>query len=120
MAANNLWWQFGRFAEAVKGIDPAAERFEPALRREGPLRVYSLAGKNMTIAWCRDSRNSWMTELRDGIVPEIVTGIALEIPAGTSRIRIYDPWTNQWSEGKVGKRIALPDFRRSLVVRFDR
>ena len=45
VAPQNLWWQFGCFAEAVRGLDPPAEEFEP-VRIEHPfLRVYALKGQ---------------------------------------------------------------------------
>jgi hypothetical protein len=35
-------------------------------------------------------------------------------------MRIYDPWTDHWSETKVKKgKIALPAFSRSIVIRLE-
>ena len=31
VAPNNLWFQFSRFAETVKGLDPPAEGFQPSM-----------------------------------------------------------------------------------------
>jgi len=60
---NNLWYHFGRFAEAIKDIDPAAERFEPNELSHPRLRIYALNGAQTFLAWCRDARNDWQSEL---------------------------------------------------------
>ena len=123
VAANDLWWHFGRFAEAVKGIDPPAEAFQPSMIGHERLRVYALRGTRTVLIWCRDSRNTWMTELRDGEEPEPVRGASLD-PGGAlngrraAEVRFYDPWRGVWTGGAMaGGRLALPSFSRSLVVR---
>jgi hypothetical protein len=116
VAPNNLWWQFGRFAEMVRGIDPGAEQFTPAMRSGPRLREYRLTGRKTTLIWCRDARNDWRSELERKEPPETVTGAVVEVGAG--RIRIYDPWGGKWSDGIAENgRVRLPDFRRSLVLR---
>lgn len=116
VAANDLWWQFGRFAEAVKDIDPVAEQFEPSLLDQPALRVYVLRGRRTTLAWCRDKANTWMSELRDGIPPQVLRGI--EVPLRARSARVYDPWKNTWSRAAVSRgAVRLPEFSRSLVVR---
>ena len=80
MAKNDLWWQFGRFAQAVKDIDPPAERFRP-IRIEHPrLRIYALAGQHTLLAWCRDSQNTWKTELAEGKAPELLKDQSVTLP----------------------------------------
>ena len=112
VAANDLWWHYGRFAEAVKGLDPAAERFVPSMLDHDRLRLYQLKGRRTTLIWCRDTRNDWRSELERREPPETVTGIKLEgLP---KRVQAYDPWTNQWSPVLSN---TLPAFRRSLVLR---
>lgn len=124
--ANNLWWQFGRFAEAIRGIDPAAEKFEPSMIEHPRLRVYVLNGRRTVLVWCRDKNNTWMSELRDGKDPETVESASLEfngeiLPAKQLACRIYDPWANRWADAVVKeRRISLPSFSRSIVVRIDR
>ncbi|MHC4437895.1 MAG: family 16 glycosylhydrolase [Planctomycetota bacterium] len=58
VAPMNLWFQFGRFAEAVKEIDPPAENFEPVEIDHSRLRIYALKGKHTLLAWCRDKQNT--------------------------------------------------------------
>lgn len=126
VAARNLWWHFDRFAEAITGIDPPAERFEPGELAVGDLSVYVLRGATTVLAWCRDRRTDWRTELRDGTPPPTVTGERLPLAAllgdGTARAaRCYDPWTDRWSDASLADgAVPLPDFRRSLVVRLTR
>lgn len=122
---NDLWWQFGRFARAVEGLDPAGEGFEPSMLEHARLRVYLLKGKTTLLAWCRDKQNTWMSELRDGRPPETITGAAIRVPGTVAsftgaRVRTYDPWSDRWIavEGK-DQRVLLPPFSRSIVVRVE-
>ncbi len=120
---NDLWFHFGRFAAAVKGVDPAAESFRPGMLQHARLRVYSLEGNSTCMLWCRDTRNDWKAELQQDIAPEILsrTVLSLEglrLPPGKLRVQFYDPWKDTWSEGKLKKKsLQLPSFSRSIVVR---
>jgi O-glycosyl hydrolase len=120
---NNLWHHFARFAAAVRGLDPVAEAFEPVRPQHDRLGVYALKGKTTTLAWCRDSQNTWQTELESGRPPERLEGLTVdigELPAGKSiaSVRAYDPWTDRWSAVKTdGTKVVLPAFRQSVVIR---
>jgi hypothetical protein len=120
---NNLWYHFGRFSEAVKGINPLEEHFTPGKTETDILRIYILKGKNTTLLWLRDKANNWQSELVDGTGPLLRSGIVLgeKIAAGLDNpgaVKVYDPWKNTWSEPeKTGSGILLPEFRRSLVIR---
>jgi hypothetical protein len=125
VAANRLWFHYGRFAEAIRGIDPAAEAFEPSMLPDERLRVYALRGRATTLLWCRDSRNTWESELQNHQKPEPVDGVVLDLasvlPASKVRaIRIYDPWEDRWANGKLKQgKLKLPRFSRSLVIRLE-
>ena len=120
---NQLWHHFDRFAEAVKGIDPAREGFVPRSSGNSRLRTYVLAGGQTTLIWCRDAANTWESELRDGVAPQPVTGVSLDLSPYCSanddlKVEFYDPWTNTWRKGRsTDRRVTLPEFTRSLVVR---
>jgi len=123
---NDLWWQFGRFAKAVEGLDPPAEGFVP-MRLDTPrLRVYVLAGKRTLLAWCRDVRNPWKAELAEGKAPETVRGASVDLgkapgASAAAGAETYDPWRDVRREAKLdGTTVALPDFQRSIVVRLRR
>ena len=118
VAPNNLWRHFGRFAEAVKGVDPPAEGFTPAMIPHERLRVYALRGRRTFLAWCRDTQNNWKSELANGEKPELLRDIAVNIGlAGSAAVRIYNPWSNQWSAGRLaGGVVKLPEFTRSIVI----
>jgi hypothetical protein len=126
VAPNNLWFQFGRFAETVRGLDPPAEAFEPSMLPHDRLRVYVLNGKHTVLAWCRDTRNTWESELKNGEKPERLTGMIVDFGPVVSgkrvrSVRVYDPWANRWSDVKLKRaRLALPAFSRSIVVRMSR
>lgn len=123
--ANKLWWHFRRFAEAVEGIDPPAEDFQPRMIDHPRLRVYVLRGKKTSLVWCRDRKNTWREELAERIAPETITGATLKLGSvaadGDRMIRIYDPWQDQWTT-QAGSldRVRLPAFTRSIVLRIER
>jgi hypothetical protein len=126
VAANGLWRHFARFAAAVRDIDPAAEAFEPAMVAHPRLRVYLLKGRHTSLLWCRDSANTWKTELEEGRAPESVCGARLDLPAlGRAEppltATVYDPWSDVSVPAAIrAGQIELPGFRRSVVVRVGR
>lgn len=123
IAPNNLWRHFGHFAAAVRGIDPAAEQFQPILVEQERLRLYALKGRRNVLIWVRDTRNTWQSELRDGAAPETLEDISLNIqqalpPRPMPTVTIYDPWTGKTSRSPLRRGLVpLPAFRRSLVLR---
>jgi hypothetical protein len=103
VAANNLWHHFDRFAQVVEGLDPAVERFEPSMVEHARLRIYRLKGRRTTLLWLRDSQAG------------AVEGVTVR--AEGRRVRVFDPWENRWTEGKVrGGRVLLPKFSTSLAI----
>lgn len=120
---NQLWHHFGRFAAAVKDLDPPSEHFQPRLLPHERLRVYALQGRRTLLLWCRDAQNTWQTELRDERKPELLKQVKLdltEILAKPSIVgaRAYDPWADRWTDARIeGQSLELPEFSRSLVVR---
>jgi hypothetical protein len=123
VASMNLWFQFGRFAKAIKGINPPVESFKPIELDLPRLRVYILKGKHTLLAWCRDKKSTWQSELAEGKEPEVVNNVVISLPdndknLSSADVIFYDPWKNKWVPGKVeDNKISLPDFTRSLVVR---
>ena len=74
------------------------------------------------LIWYRDSRNTWQTELRDGMPPEVISGkeISLAGLTGGRKIRqisVYDPWKDIVYDVGRNPELVLPDFSRSIVVR---
>lgn len=121
---NNLWRHFGRFAHAVRGIDPPAEHFQPVELPHPRLYVEVLKGDRMVLIWCRDRQNTWQTELAQGVPPERLEGVMLDIPAdwlpaAVRSVTAYDPWTDTWEELEAARPLRLPPFRRSLVLRWE-
>ena len=121
----NLWYHFSRFAEAVQGIDPPAEHFEPVLVSTDQLRLYILKGRKTVLAWCRDSKSDWKTELIQGQKPETLSNLDIDLgpylpDPRRAKARVYDPWKNHWSDATIESgRIRLNDFIRSIVIRID-
>ncbi len=119
---NDLWFHFARFAEAIKDVDVPGEAFEVLENTADRIRLYGLKGRTTSLIWCRDSNNTWMTELRDGKAPAIVKNYVLDVSAYVANKRgevdIYDPWTDRWSRVRIDNgKVKLPDFKRSLVIR---
>jgi len=112
---HNLWYHFGRFARAVKGLDPAAENFIPVHTETHRLRVYALIGRKTTVVWCRDKLNTWESEFRRGEPPQKIEKerIPFDCPKGFT---VYLPWEDREVSMPAG-RCNLPAFERSCVVR---
>ena len=119
------WRHFQRFRRAIEGIDPPAEGFEP-LRADLPgLRIYALRGRKTLLAWCRDTRCDWRSEIEAGQPAAEVRGVELDLTAlqldaasGRSAVTAYDPWSDRSVPVTLrGTKIELPAFRRSLVIR---
>jgi hypothetical protein len=122
---NNLWYHFGRFARAIRGINPVMEKFQPERIENENFRIYILKGENTTLVWIRDKNNTWISEFEDGIPPQTIQNQFLDIdrlvPANSfDRISVYDPWEDEFSEASIRDgRIYLPEFKRSLVLRLE-
>jgi len=122
---NDLWYHFGRFSEAVKGINPFEENFVVLKSETDDFRVYQLHGKRTILIWLRDKNNTWESELRDGKLALTKSGIQLDleqagIKVSNVEVAYYDPWTNKWQDSKSdGLKLLLPDFKRSLVIRIN-
>jgi len=110
--ANNLWWQFRRFANAIEGLDPVKEGFRPFYTESRRLRMYGLRGKTTAIVWCRDKRNSWDSELVFGNRPEIACD--QNVPFRSCKMECYLPWEDRRVTVDAPR---LPPFTRSIVVR---
>lgn len=119
----NLWHHFARFAKAIEGIDPAAERFQPLVVQHNPLRILALKGQSTLLDWCRDAQNTWQSELAQGQAPKPIERGVVELagPMGRSSARstaAYDPWEDRWTDVRMeGSRVLLPKFTRSLVLK---
>ena len=118
---NQLWYHFGRFKNAIEGIDPVKEAMQPFYFKRNTVACYGLKGKTKTILWCRDLANNWKTELREGRPAQMKRDF--EIPLNLINIKythysVYDPWTDKWErhmpmyDGKA----LIPAFKRSIVV----
>ena len=112
---NGLWRHFKLFAKAVEGLDPVAERFRPFRSETKRLRIYGLGGRRTTVLWCRDKKNTWQTECRDGVQPETLQDVELPFDS-TSGFSVYLPWEDKTVPLPPGK-CRLPSFQRSCVVR---
>lgn len=119
----NLWHHFARFAKAIEGIDPAAEGFQPSVVPHDRLRILALRGRTMLLLWCRDTQNTWQTELAEGRPPQQVRDTSVDLApvlgnASAQSAFAYDPWEDRKAELRLAApRCTLPDFSRSLVVR---
>lgn len=122
---HDLWYHFGRFAEAVRGIDPGRERFEAKMIQHPRLRVYALNGKATTLVWCRDKRSDWRAEMVEGRPAKPISGTAFAVDAlGAEKARsadVYDPWEDKHTAVLIeAGTLSLPTFTRSIVIRITR
>jgi hypothetical protein len=122
VAKNDLWWHFGRFAESVRGVDPAAERFRPLRLDTQRSRVYALAGNKTALMWVRDKEADWRFELERKQLPALREGESVDLTgmlrgAAPVSVRGFDPWSGEWAELPKSESVRLPGFRRSYVLR---
>ena len=119
---HDLWYHFGRFSEAVRGIDPRKEQFQPELIDRPRLRVYALKGQETTLVWCRDKQSDWRSELAEGRPAKPVADAALPLAdlvmGKASNVEVYDPWTDKRTTLAIDSdTMVLPRFTRSIVLR---
>lgn len=122
---HDLWYHFGRFAQAVRDVDPRREQFRPVLIDHPRLRVYALLGRETTLLWCRDKQSDWTRELADGRPAEPIVDAVVSLPdleaESPLTAEAYDPWKD---ERKIvatrANTLILPRFTRSIVVRLGR
>lgn len=117
---NNLWYHFKRFANAIEGIDPVKEKFEPVYFETGGVRCYALKGKTKTIIWCRDAAVTWQTELRDGVPASEKANLVIDaneqLGNQYTSARFYNPWSDTWTNSSVTSKLNVPAFKRSIVL----
>ncbi len=119
--ANDLWYHFGRFAQAVEKINPIEEKFEPFQLKSGFLRAYGLRGQKNILIFLRDQETNWQTELINKTAAPVRKKISFDltkiVSGDLSCVRCYDPWKDRQTELSVKNgQIVLPEFRRSLVL----
>ena len=121
---NDLWYHFGRFSNAIEGINPLEENFQASKAETNEFRIYHLVGEENTLLWIRDKQSTWQSELRDGIPAQDITDAEinleeLNISAGERGFKSYDPWKDSWQKLELVEpdKLRLPAFRRSFVVR---
>ena len=117
---NNLWYHYGRFNEAIKGIDPVREGFVAHFLDTTEFRIYTLKGKQTSLMWVRDKNSDWKNELEGGVLPQKIENASIILPGNirVASVDVYDPWMNKWTAATVTEnRVQLPEFKRSLVVR---
>ncbi len=117
----HLWYHYQRFQNAIKGIDPAEERFTPFTLASQGVRAYGLKGKNQTIIWCRNAENNWKTEFLQNIPPVLKTDFYIRLEdtgrATAHTAKVYDPWKDEWTTVAIKDgTISMPSFLRSVVI----
>jgi hypothetical protein len=118
---NNLWWQFARFNEAIRGFDPIAQNAVPLHKSEkNNLKVYGLRGEKTVLLWIRDGVSDWKSELEENRQPAVISGriIKPDLPQ-PRQLSFYDPWKGIWTKGTPNEAISLPAFTRSIIVKMD-
>ena len=120
---HDLWWHFGRFSEAINGINPLRENFEPLYSENAHTRNYTLKGSQTTLVWLRDVNSPWQSELEEGNPAQPIKNLKVDLlrlgfsPEAKS-VQCYLPWEDRWTTVKVrNNTITLPDFKRSILLK---
>lgn len=112
-----------RFSKAMRGLNPATERFRPFRLEHPSLSIFGLHGQSARLLWLRDAAFNWQTELVQGKPASTLSAISLPLAGleGASayrEARCYHPWLDQQENALIqSNELKLPDFRRSLAVR---
>jgi hypothetical protein len=82
-------------------------------------------GRKNILAWCRDIKNDWKSEFREGKMPEAISNESVDfgplVPAHLSRkVNVYDPWKNKWITVANNSKVSLPSFKRSIMIKIER
>lgn len=122
---NNLWYHFALFNEAIKDVDPVAEKFKPVKLDHPKLRIYALAGEHTVLLWCRDVSNDWESEFIRNKPPRKIRNAKVDLSEllkdlPVAEVSSYDPWSNRWHKLKANPLVELPGFERSIVVKIAR
>ena len=121
--ANDLWYHYRRFTNAIEGIDPVKERFTPSAFETNGVRCYALNGRFKTMIWGRDTGSNWRTELEQGIPAQTKENVKIRLEQLKNKkyksARIYDPWKDRWQTAEIKNgEVVIPPFIRSFVVVF--
>ena len=78
----NLWGQFRRFADAIRGIDVPGEGFEPFTQSDAAsgVRVWGLRGERVTLAWLRDAAWDWRAQFERREQPRTIADLEVTLP----------------------------------------
>lgn len=118
---HDLWFQIGRFSEAIKNINPVAERFEPFYEEQNSLRIYGLRGRHTTLVWLRDSLSDSRSELVEGKPAQMRKNLSVILPENIPSFKtadFYDPWKNTHAQLSAKSRtVTIPALKRSGVLR---
>lgn len=119
---NDLWWHFGRFNKAIANINPITEHYKPVFYYYDNIRVYGLIGRTNTLIWCRDGLSDWKSELMESVKPE-TRHIKMPVEMlhnNLSDIRMYNPWTDEWTNTDITNDSICLNFKRSVVIRSEK
>ena len=122
---NNLWYHYARFNQSVQGINPLEENFIPTTLYHNRFRIYVLVGKKTILAWCRDIRNDWKSEFKDGKKAEEISNEKIDLSSFVTskqikRTSLYDPWMDKWLSTNNNSIVSLPVFKRSIVIKMEK
>ncbi|HSU52290.1 MAG TPA: hypothetical protein VLJ41_16905, partial [Segetibacter sp.] len=122
---NNLWYHYARFNHSVQGINPLEENFIPTTLYHNRFRIYVLVGKKTILAWCRDIRNDWRSEFKDGKKAEEISNEKIDLSSFVTskqikRTSLYDPWMDKWLSTYNNSIVSLPVFKRSIVIKMEK
>ncbi|MDO4629890.1 MAG: hypothetical protein Q4C70_11960, partial [Planctomycetia bacterium] len=133
---HDLWRHVGRFSEAVRGVNPVSEQFQPFYEEQNGLRIYGLRGEKTVLVWIRDAENDSQRELIEKKPVETRKDVKITISenytprTGThrpTRLDIYHPWEDRHETVPLPasatipptSQLTLPPLTRSCVLRIE-
>lgn len=97
--SKNLYKYFEPLAKLVKGIDFAAEGFEPLDLSTDGAQVLVLKGRKTTLGFVRNKSDSWMNTLRDMLEPR---EIDFDIQICGENIEVIQIWDDERADISLG------------------
>jgi len=126
---NDLYRHFRSFANFVKGVDFAGERFGSiSAPEEGAVRVVGLKSENLVLAWIQNRESTWSRRLVKKLAPSLLADIRIKLanmgPGGVWRVEWWDTyeggmrtWGERSADAEGVLSLALPEFAGDTALK---
>ncbi|NLX71029.1 MAG: hypothetical protein GX024_09110 [Clostridiales bacterium] len=118
--AKNLWKYYKPLKDVLEGVKVDQERFKTADYSSSDVWILALEGENHTLLFVRNKSDRWDYILRDGLEPQLITGLTITIDGAVNAEAYWFCGENPGSVSLNGDQLHFPDFYHGCVVRVAR